>query len=171
MMSQEVFREGNSSHQVAEDALAVIPATLDATREVYGVVAAAAHRDESRRIVTPKHSWAIVPVVNHCGYARAASADVMGGFKNHAPQAAPSRGEEVAPIFIIVVWKGLWEGIRVGILPPAFQPYAGESPGYIRRICGNWMRTKFVIDLHLRGFDTKLYWNQQHPDRLTWTGA
>lgn len=131
------MRERNCSHQIAEDALAVIPASLDTTREVYGVMAAGAYRDQSRKVVTPKHSWAIVPVVNHRSYARAASADVVGGFKNHARQPAPFGGEKVTPIFIIVVWKGLWEGIRVGILPPAFQPYAGESPGYIRRICGN----------------------------------
>jgi hypothetical protein len=70
-------RERNGGNQIAEDAFAVVPAALDTTREVYGVMAAAAYRDQSRRVVTPKYAGAVVPMVNHRSHACAASADVV----------------------------------------------------------------------------------------------
>ena len=100
------LRERNGSNQVAEDAFAVVPASLDAAREVYGVVAAVAHRDESRRIVTPEYPGAVVPMVNHRSHACAASAEVVPRFKNHAALGAPYCGEKVPSIFVFVVGEG-----------------------------------------------------------------
>jgi hypothetical protein len=101
------LRERNAGNQIAEDAFAVVPASLGTTREVYGVMAAAAYRDQSRRVVTPKYAGAVVPMVNRRSHACAASAGVVRGFKNLATLPAPFCGEKVASIFLFVVRKGL----------------------------------------------------------------